>query len=58
MYSLVGRINYIAYNAMLALLVAGALNHVFERFGHVIGTRDSPIGLKQEDISFEVREVG
>ena len=58
MYSLIGRINYITYNVMIALLIAGSLNHVFERFGHIIGTRDSPIGLKQEDVTFEVREVG
>ena len=57
MYSLVGRINYITYNVMTALLIVGALNHISERYGHVIGTRDTPIGLKAEDITFEFREV-
>ena len=57
MYSLIGRVNYITYNVMLALFIAGAANHIFERFGHIIGTRDIEIGLRQEDITFEVREV-
>ena len=57
MYSLIGRVNYITYNVMLALMIAGGLNHCFERFGHIIGTRDTPIGLRSEDITFDIREV-
>ena len=57
MYSILGRGNYILYNAMIALAIAGGLNHIFVRWGHLIGTRDKPVGLNAEDIKFELREV-
>ena len=57
MYSLLGRVNYIIYNAMLALMVVGALNHIFVRFGHEFGVRDKPVQLDQDAIKFELREV-
>ena len=57
MYSLLGRVNYIIYNAMIALMIAGSINHMTERWGHLIGTRDTPIGLKTNDVKFELREV-
>ena len=57
MYSLLGRINYIIYNAMLALMCTGAINHIMVRFGHHIGVREQPIGLDADKIDFNILEV-
>lgn len=39
LYSLTARINYIIYNAMAAMIICGALNHVTERYGHFVGLK-------------------
>ena len=57
MYSLLGRANYIIYNAMIALFICGSINHITVRFGHLMGMREKPVALEIENIKFELREV-
>lgn len=57
LYSLTARFNYIVYNMMAAMMFCGALNHLTVRYGHFIGLSENPIGLKRENIAFELKEV-
>ena len=57
MYSISGRLNFIVYNVMLYLALAGLLNHLSVFYGHKIGIRDGPVELHASEISFQLREV-
>ena len=57
LYAWTSRFNYIMYNTMLFLMIAGCINHVAILFGHHVGLRDAPIGLDPQSIKFELREV-
>ena len=57
MYSLLGRGNYVLYNALIALFVCGCVNHIMVRWGHEIGVRDGPVTIPAKDINFELKEV-
>ena len=56
-YSWTARLNYIVYNVMLCLLLCGVLSHLSERFGHLAGLKQKPIGLDASNVTFELREV-
>ena len=57
LYSWTSRLNYILYNVMALLFVAGVLNHVTVRWGHHIGLRSKAIGLDPSEITFELKKV-
>mmetsp|Transcript_43175 Transcript_43175/g.57116 ORF Transcript_43175/g.57116 Transcript_43175/m.57116 type:complete len:204 (+) Transcript_43175:33-644(+) len=57
LYSWTARFNYILYNTMLFLAIAGAICHLQVRFGHFVGLSASPVELNPKDIKFELREV-
>lgn len=57
LYSLTARINYVVYNTMMILAAAGLISHLSIRYGHYIGLRDGPLGLPQDSIKFDVRQV-
>ena len=58
LYSWTARLNYLIYNAMLLMAIAGFLNHVTVRFGHFIGLRDKPLGAELKDnLKFDLKQV-
>ena len=57
LYSLTARFNYIVYNMMAAMMICGALNHLTVRYGHFIGLADTPMGLTEDNINFQLKEV-
>ena len=57
LYSATSRFNYIIYNAMAAMMICGALNHLTVRYGHYIGLAETPIGLPKGSIDFSLKEV-
>ena len=57
LYSLTARFNYIVYNMMAAMMICGALNHLTVRYGHFIGLADTPMGLSEDNINFQLKEV-
>ena len=52
MYSASGRLSFLIYNAMFALAIVAALNHLSVRFGHLVGLRDGPVHLDRSDVTF------
>jgi len=40
LYSLTARINYIIYNAMVAMMACGAISHLTVRYGHLVGLQE------------------
>jgi hypothetical protein len=48
LYSFTARLNYIIYNTMMILAMAGFISHVTVRYGHHIGLRDGPLGLNPD----------
>ena len=57
MYSFTNRINTIVYSMLVTLLVAAGINHVTVRWGHLVFLRDSPVELKQTDVTFQLKEI-
>ena len=42
---------------MAAMMICGALNHLTVRYGHFIGLADTPMGLTEDNINFQLKEV-
>ena len=57
LYSFTARLNYIIYNVMSLLAFVGLMNHVTIRYGHLVGLRNTPLGLPKEIVKFELRQI-
>jgi len=57
LYSFTTRFNYILYNMMAIMMICGGLNHLTVRFGHLIGLKDTKLGISEESIKFDLRTV-
>lgn len=57
LYCWTSRLNYILYNVMALLFVSGVINHATTRWGHLVGLRDSPIGIDASKINFQMNNV-
>ena len=58
LYSWTGRANFLIYNCMMLLAIAGFFNFTTVRYGHFIGLRDQPLGATLKDnLKFDLKQV-